>query len=60
MTTIDTEKRRALFLEAHAKAVADFGQIPIVTLKSVWAGRNNLRFAPRSDEETLAYEIRPR
>jgi peptide/nickel transport system substrate-binding protein len=60
MTTIDTEKRRELFLRAHAAAVADFGQIPIVTLKSVWAGRNTLAFAPRSDEETLAYEIRPR
>jgi peptide/nickel transport system substrate-binding protein len=60
MTTIDTERRRALFLQAHAAAVADYGQIPIVTLKSVWAGRNNLVFAPRSDEETLAYEIRPR
>jgi len=60
MTTIDEEKRRALFQEANAKAVADAGQIPIVTLKAVWAGRNTLTFPPRSDEETLAYEIRPR
>jgi peptide/nickel transport system substrate-binding protein len=60
MGTIDAEKRRALFQEANAKAVADFGQIPIVTLKAVWAGRNTLVFPPRSDEETLAFEIRPK
>jgi peptide/nickel transport system substrate-binding protein len=60
MTTIDTERRRALFLQAHAAAVADAGQIPIVTLKAVWAGRNTLAFTPRSDEETLAFDIRPK
>ncbi len=60
MGTIDADKRRALFQEANAKAVADFGQIPIVTLKAVWAGRNTLVFPPRSDEETLAFEIRPK
>lgn len=60
MTTIDTETRRALFQEANAKAIADAGQIPIVTLKAVWAGRNTLVFAPRSDEETLPFQIRPR
>jgi peptide/nickel transport system substrate-binding protein len=60
METIDAEKRRAMFQEAHAKAVADFGQIPIVTLKSVWAGRNTLSFTPRADEDTIAWLIRPR
>ena len=60
MGTLDNDKRRALFQEAQAKAVADFGQIPIVTLKAVWAGRNTLTFPPRSDEETLAFEIRPK
>lgn len=60
MGTIDSEKRRGLFQEANAMAMADFGQIPIVTLKAVWAGRNTLTFPPRSDEETLAFEIRPK
>jgi peptide/nickel transport system substrate-binding protein len=60
METIDSERRRAMFQEAHAKAVADYGQIPIVTLKTVWAGRNTLTFTPRADEDTIAWLIRPR
>ena len=50
----------ALFQEAQDKAVADGGQIPIVTLPTVWAGRANLTWTPRADEDTLAYFIRPR
>jgi peptide/nickel transport system substrate-binding protein len=60
MGTLDTDKRRALFQEAQDKAVADFGQIPIVTLPTVWAGRANLTYPPRADEETLPFFIRPR
>ncbi|WP_144185699.1 ABC transporter substrate-binding protein [Elioraea rosea] len=60
MGTLDDAKRRALFQEAQDKAVADGGQIPIVTLPTVWAGRANLSWTPRADEDTLAYFIRPR
>lgn len=58
--TMDDEKRRALFQKAQAMAVADRGQIPIVTLPTVWAGRANLSWTPRADEDTLPYFIRPR
>jgi len=58
--TLDEEKRRALFQRAQAMAVADRGQIPIVTLPTVWAGRANLTWTPRADEDTLPYFIRPR
>ncbi|WP_291295649.1 ABC transporter substrate-binding protein [Elioraea sp.] len=60
MGTLDDTKRRALFQDAHAKAVADGGQIPIVTLPTVWAGRANLTWTPRADEDTVAFDIRPR
>jgi peptide/nickel transport system substrate-binding protein len=58
--TLDEEKRRALFQRAQAMAVADRGQIPIVTLPTVWAGKANLTWTPRADEDTLPYFIRPR
>ncbi|ONG51900.1 ABC transporter substrate-binding protein [Pseudoroseomonas deserti] len=58
MGTLNDDKRRALFQEIQAKAVADAGQIPIVILPTVWAGRANLTFTPRTDEETLAFHIR--
>jgi peptide/nickel transport system substrate-binding protein len=60
MRTLDTEKRRALFQQAQAAAVTEAAQIPIVTLPTVWAGRANLTFTPRTDEETLAAMIRPK
>ena len=60
MGTMDNDKRRALFQQAQAAAVKDAGQIPIVTLPTVWAGKNTLTFTPRTDEETLAVMIRPK
>jgi len=60
MGTLDDARRRALFQKAQDMAVADYGQIPIVTLPTVWAGRSNLTWTPRADEDTLAFFIRPR
>lgn len=60
MGTLDDTRRRALFQEAQDRAVAEAGQIPIVTLPTVWAGRANLTWTPRADEDTLAFFIRPR
>ncbi len=60
MRTMDDTKRRELLQRAQAMTVQVAAQIPIVTLPTAWAGRANLTFTPRSDEETLAYLIRPR
>ncbi len=60
MGTLDTERRRALLQKAQDMAVADRGQIPIVTLPTAWAGRASLTWTPRADEDTLPFFIRPR
>lgn len=56
----DDNKRRAFFEQAMELAMADKGIIPIVNLQAVWAAvKGRITMTPRSDEETLAYFIKP-
>ena len=58
---IDADKRRALYEEAMALVTADKVHISIVQLQTVWAARaGQFDFAPRYDEDTLAFFIRPK
>ena len=60
-TELDEDKRRALYEEAMAKTMADRVYLSIVQLQTVWAARANaVTFAPRFDEDTLAYFIQPK
>lgn len=58
--TMDDAKRRALFEKATEVSMNDRALIPTVQLQSIWAAKKGmLTFAPRVDQETLAYEIQP-
>ncbi|SMF31129.1 peptide/nickel transport system substrate-binding protein [Tistlia consotensis] len=58
---LDENKRRAIFEKAMAMATADRVLIPIVQLQTVWAARKGmLTFTPRTDQDTLAYYIKPK
>ena len=58
---LDETKRRAIFEEAMAMAAAARVLIPIVQLQSVWAAKAGmLKLTPRTDQDTLAYFIKPK
>jgi peptide/nickel transport system substrate-binding protein len=60
-TELDADKRRALYEEAMALTMADKVYISIVQLQTVWAAKAGmLEFAPRFDEDTLAFFIKPK
>jgi len=60
-TELDDDKRRALYEEAMAKTMADKVYISLVQLQTVWAAKaNTVTFAPRFDEDTLAFFIQPK
>jgi peptide/nickel transport system substrate-binding protein len=59
--TMDDAKRRALFEKATEISMNDRALIPTVQLQTVWAAKKgSITFAPRVDQETLAYEIKPK
>ena len=58
--TMDDTKRRGLFEKASELSMTDRALIPTVQLQTIWAAKKGmLTFAPRADQETLAYEIKP-
>ncbi len=58
---LDEAKRRAIFEDAMAMVTADRVLIPIVQLQSVWAAKAGmLKLTPRTDQDTLAYFIKPK
>ena len=58
---MDDTKRRALFEKASEVSMNDRALIPTVQLQTIWAAKKGmLTFPPRVDQETLAYEIKPR
>lgn len=60
-TEMDAVRRRALYEEAMAQTMADRAYISIVQLQTVWAAKAGaVTFAPRFDEDTLAWFIRPK
>jgi len=58
--TMDDTKRRGLFEKVSEISMTDRALIPTVQLQTIWAAKKGmLTFAPRVDQETLAYEIKP-
>jgi peptide/nickel transport system substrate-binding protein len=58
--TLDDTERARLLREVNQRVVDDAIIIPVVVLRSVAAGRANLAYRTRADEEILAAEITPR
>lgn len=57
---LDADKRRDLYEQAMAATMADKVYISLVQLQTVWAARAGIvTFAPRFDEDTLAFFIQP-
>lgn len=61
MVELDEGKRRAILEEAMEMATAEKVMVPIVNLQSVWAAKAGaIDFTPRTDQDTLAYSIKPK
>ena len=59
--TMDDTKRRALFEKASELSMTDRALIPSVQLQTIWAAKAGMVTIPaRMDQETLAYEIKPK
>ena len=59
--TMDDTKRRALFEKASELSMTDRALIPSVQLQTIWASKAGMMTIPaRMDQETLAYEIKPK
>jgi peptide/nickel transport system substrate-binding protein len=60
MMTVDDVKREAYLQRAAELAIGDTGLIPLHFQVSIWATRDGIVYAPRVDEQTLAYKFQPR
>jgi len=58
-TTLDNDARRAMLQKVMEETIAQNLVIPVLTFEATWAGKANLRYTPRADEETQAIEITP-
>jgi peptide/nickel transport system substrate-binding protein len=57
---MDADERRATYEEAMERVMADKTYISLVQLQTVWGAKAGmLQFAPRFDEDTLAFFIKP-
>lgn len=59
LSTVDNPARARLLAEAAETAVSDVGLIPLYYQVNLWAHRRSIQYAPRADEYTLAYQVRP-
>lgn len=59
MTTIDDRKREAMIQQAAEMAMNDTALIPIHYEVSTWATARGYRYNARTDQYTLAMELRP-
>jgi peptide/nickel transport system substrate-binding protein len=57
--TIDREARLALLQDAIRIGMADYALIPLHFQVNKWAMKSSLRHTPRTNERTLAMEVRP-
>ena len=57
--TIDPAKREALARNASALAARELAFIPLHHQIVTWAMKNNVAYAPRTDEFTFAHHFRP-
>jgi peptide/nickel transport system substrate-binding protein len=56
---MDEKKREVMIQQAAEVAMNDTALIPIHYEVSTWATARNFRYTPRTDQYTLAYELKP-
>jgi peptide/nickel transport system substrate-binding protein len=59
LLTMDDSKREAMIQQAAETAMNDTALIPIHYEVSTWATAKGLRYAPRTDQYTLARDLKP-
>jgi peptide/nickel transport system substrate-binding protein len=57
--TTDDKKREAMIQEASEIAMSEVGLIPLHYEVSTWAKRKGLAYVPRTDQYTLAMDLKP-
>ncbi len=59
LATVNDTARAKLLADASEAAIADMGLIPLYYQVNLWAHRRTVQYAPRADEYTFAYQVRP-
>jgi len=59
LQTVDDVKREAYLQRAAELAIGDTGLIPLHFQVSIWGARDGITYAPRVDEQTLAWKFTP-
>ncbi len=59
LVTMDDKKREAMIQAAAEVAMNDTALIPVHYEVSTWATQKGFRYTPRTDQYTLAYELKP-
>ncbi len=59
LQTVDDVKREAYLQRAAELAIGDTGIIPLHFQVSIWGTRDGIAYAPRVDEQTLAWKFTP-
>jgi peptide/nickel transport system substrate-binding protein len=59
LATVDDAKREALLQRAAELAINDTGIVPLHFQVNLWATRDGITYAPRTDENTLAWKFQP-
>ena len=59
LVTVDDVKREALLQRATELAISDTAVVPLYHQVSLWATRDGITYAPRTDENTLAHKFKP-
>jgi len=59
LVTVDDAKREALLQRATELAINDTSIVPLYHQVSLWAMRDGISYAPRTDENTLAHKFKP-
>jgi peptide/nickel transport system substrate-binding protein len=59
LQTVDNVKREAYLQRATELAINDTGVLPLHFQVNLWAARDGIGYAPRTDENTLAWQFRP-
>jgi len=60
LAIVDDPKREAMLQRATELAINDTGIIPLHFQVNLWATRDGITYAPRTDENTLAWKFKPR
>ena len=56
---VDDAKREAMLQRATELAINDTGIVPLHFQVNLWATRDGIAYAPRTDENTLAWKFKP-